>query len=527
MTDHLKNIFTIPDIVDLEFFFHQDREDDDTGADQLHQRDRDIFLSDIAPIVTDMGEDSLKRKIAIRRWLDVRRRSDAGDDGIEESRIPPGKALQTALNLMGFILVCCGMGAGFGMAASLLFYSGNHPVNVTLFVGLLVVVQIILILFLLLIWGIGRAGLYPGAMVIQAVVTRLMNWMVRKSRPSISGETSGRMTAAKGVFQRMKSIYGNLVVWPFFTLAQLFGIAFNVGVLLSAWVRILGTDLAFGWQSTLQIGSETAYRIVSYMSLPWAWIVPTDLAHPTLAQIQGSRIILKDGIARLSNTDMASWWPFLLFSVICYGLLPRLLLYTTARIGERRVLCRIAFDTYDCDRLWMRMTTPVIGEIMPEEPVPGPMPEAIVPEVVSEIEVADSYRDGLVVLLSEDLFDQVPHDALPRLTQRITGISSQVAMAATLDFSRDRETLTEKKSAHLTHILFLQEGWQPPIREMLYYLKELRLFVGKEVKIIVCLVGKPEGDNVLTVVTEADYRIWQHSIQGLADPRTLLERTVT
>ena len=255
--------------------------------------------------------------------------------------------------------------------------------------------------------------------------------------------------------------------------------------------------------------------------------MPADLAHPTLAQIQGSRIILKDGITQLSTTDMASWWPFLLFSVVCYGLLPRLVLFFTARTGERRALARIGLDTYDCDRLWMRMITPVIGEIKPEPSIPEPKPEAIVTTVDSEIEPTDNATDGVVILLSEDLFDQVPHENLPHLTQRITGISSHVAMAATLDFARDREELAEKRSAHLTHIIFLQEGWQPPIREMLYYLKSLRLFVGKEVNIIVCLVGKPEGDNVLTAVTDADYRIWQHSVQGLADPRTLLERIVT
>jgi hypothetical protein len=64
----------------------------------------------------------------------------------------------------------------------------------------------------------------------------------------------------------------------------------------------------------------------------------------------------------------------------------------------------------------------------------------------------------------------------------------------------------------------LQEAWQPPIQEVLRFLRELRLHCDEETHIIVALVGKPDPDTLFTQVTDTDLHIWQQKIATLLDP---------
>jgi hypothetical protein len=77
------------------------------------------------------------------------------------------------------------------------------------------------------------------------------------------------------------------------------------------------------------------------------------------------------------------------------------------------------------------------------------------------------------------------------------------------------------------HVLVVLEGWQPPIREVLGFIRELRETVGERTGIAVGLVGKPRPDTLFTPVSETDWRVWRQKIGGLGDPYLRLERLTT
>jgi hypothetical protein len=83
-----------------------------------------------------------------------------------------------------------------------------------------------------------------------------------------------------------------------------------------------------------------------------------------------------------------------------------------------------------------------------------------------------------------------------------------------------------QKAPHFAGVLVLQEAWQPPIREMLLFLKRLRRRLGAKAQIVVALIGKPDTQSIFTQPREEDRQIWKHRIDALGDPYLGVERLV-
>ena len=66
-------------------------------------------------------------------------------------------------------------------------------------------------------------------------------------------------------------------------------------------------------------------------------------------------------------------------------------------------------------------------------------------------------------------------------------------------------------------MFILQEAWQPPIQEMLIFIRELRRICDDETPIIVALVGKPEPGTIFTMPAETDLLIWRQKVATLGD----------
>ena len=78
--------------------------------------------------------------------------------------------------------------------------------------------------------------------------------------------------------------------------------------------------------------------------------------------------------------------------------------------------------------------------------------------------------------------------------------------------------IKQDADSNCSALLILQEAWQPPIQEILRFLRELRLHCDEETHIIVALVGKPDPDTLFTRVTKTDLSIWQQKTATLLDP---------
>ncbi|RTZ95935.1 MAG: hypothetical protein DSY90_12010, partial [Deltaproteobacteria bacterium] len=452
--------------------------------------------------------------------------------------ILPGEAYEEALCLLGYGLFFLGGLSGAGLAFSLLTYTGTAPLNVSVYLGMTVFLQILLLLLLggLLIIRMIRPQLFYSSM-IYSLLSRLVIYLSRKFKPqvtrSISGSRREHLSAILGLVRGKKQIYGSLFYWPVFILAQLFGIGFNLGILGATLLRVLGTDMAFGWQSTLQVSATAVHAIVKWMAVPWSWMVSPDLAYPSLARIEGSRLILKDGIYHLSTPDLVAWWPFLCFAVLFYGLLPRLLLYFFGRATQRYLLGKINFTQSACDQLFDRMTTPqvVFGDRSGSSVESRTAAiSAVLPETGHTGTENPGGEKKFILLVPDDIFDDCPDPDLEQIMAHTLGgrIVKKIRTGCTDtgDTFSPALVIPPRNKNDWTHLLILQEAWQPPIVEDVAIIKALRQHLGDHTPIIVGLIGKPEPDTIFTPVTPTNWRTWQERLASLGDPYLRLERLV-
>ncbi|MBW2328041.1 MAG: DUF2868 domain-containing protein [Deltaproteobacteria bacterium] len=509
----------IADLIDLEFFLGQD---DGEDLDILAARDREMYTRFPAAVT---GEKTSTSALLLS-WLAGRKQAYA--ETSDETPLP-GQIRQELFSLFFWGCLILGLVAGGTIAFSFLSYSGTRPVNVSAYFGIFVAFQIVLLVLLFLLFlyrrmlgrGLDGSFLYK---MLRRFFYKLVSGISCRAASRASADTRLKWSGHAGGINQLQKRYGALFIRPFFLLGQVFGVSFNAGVLAATLLKVIGSDVAFGWQTTLQIGSETVHGLVRWISLPWSWFLPTYCC-PSLAQVEGSKLVLKDGIYHLATHDLISWWPFLCLSVLFYGLLPRLVLLLAGTIRQHRDLASLVFEHGRYRQLVHRMRTPTVSTSAPAEEQTGQHEEVTTAPQISVKQVDNqphrATRTSMVGLVPDELFADCSPEALRKQVHVRLGYElASVLPVWTMERSEGEELVELKETMIATgsnDILLLQEAWQPPIQELLSFLRRMREIVGEQPTIIVALIGKPATDTMLTPVLKLNLQIWQQKLTTLGD----------
>ncbi len=510
--------WSLADILDLEFFLSRDQELINQGDEQTPaERDRRIYLAvkDSCPQEDENGRPSC----LLRRWLSARRtefREKTGDD------LLPGRMFDELIRLCSWVFFLVSLIGGWGAALSYLAYAGKTPVNVATFLTIFVASQLLVLTILLFFLVAGRLRTRPPLPLTYSLVRRAVFWLASKiSHLTPESGPGRRLSLISGNFHRFSDLYGPIFILPFFLLVQLAAIGFNLGVEAAILLKVVGTDVAFGWQSTLQAGAEGVFHLVRLIALPWSWALPAGIGYPTLAQIQGSRMVLKEGIYHLSTGALVSWWPFLCLCVAVYGLLPRLILYISGRMAMARLLRRLPFDAAVHRQLLNRMLTPRLATTaaVEQKGEHKQAPAGTEPEPEPAPVVGGGGR--ALVLIADEIFSDCPREEFAELARQRTGVQPGKYLAFDDPGDDEDRVFTAIKQAlgpDMDTVLILQEAWQPPIEEFFAFLDDLREVVGNKLLITILLIGKPTPHTLLTEVRDRDYTIWQQKVLAKGDP---------
>ncbi len=501
------------DLMDFEYFLYHDAQTPEP------EQARELYITAIQPALDRRPVRPHDRRSIFRLWLDEKRKRVSSPGG----PILPGAVFRQTFGFAALILSIAGFASGSGLSASFLTYHGKEPLNVATFLTIFVLSQISILLFGLLILTVShvsRKGV-PFSLVRLAlwnVLRHLMGFIVRKTAGHLSKDDLSRMASAWGILKGRSRCYGNVFPWPLFILTQMFAVWFNAGVIAATVLRVLGTDLAFGWQSTLRTGSEAVYNLVRFISIPWSFVVNEPLAHPTLTQIEGTRMILKDGIARLATADLVSWWPFLCFCVIFYGLVPRVALLVSAYVMQVRSLKSIRFENMACDTLLMNLTQPILdtrgetgNDVSPTKADSSP------PSMGKRGN--DTLATPFLAVIPQDIASDCPDDELNLRLETLfgSGFSKRLHVAVS-SFADEIQLKKALGSSDFDRTVCLMEAWQPPIMETMDFFRTLRRTGGNNLRIHVLLVGKPKTTTIFTRPTDDDARIWVQKLNSLSDP---------
>ena len=216
--------WTLPDIVDLEYFLEQDQQIQ--GEDALKKRDRTFYLNHIRPgmdpLVSqnqDPGPVAEKEiqspgKQAIFQWLGLRRTGQA------QGTLLPGAIYREASSLMAWCFFLGGLLLGTAVVASFFSYSGARPLNISYYLSLTLLGQLMLLALCVAgLWVAGNGRISPPMPVLQRLFGLLLHRMMRKIREKsmqhIPRNHQEAMVYALGLVRARHRIYGSVFLWPF------------------------------------------------------------------------------------------------------------------------------------------------------------------------------------------------------------------------------------------------------------------------------------------------------------------------
>jgi phage-related holin len=289
----------IKDLIDLDYLLFLRRNKTSQFSD------RDLYLNKIAPLA-DFKDLNSSQNNLVYLWLHAKKTEINKSSDLSM----PGESFETILKFIILIFSIIAFFTGLFAAFAFLSYSGSTAINVFYYFGLFAGLQILILPFAIIPFLSGTDKNLLKKLSFFSPLSGLLKTVSEKIYKKFF-QKSTKYTSDIFYFDLKK--YSKPLFWLFFTISQSAAALFSTGVLLGTIIKVIGSDLAFGWQTTLNAGPEYILKIVNFISVPWAWIVPDSLTAPSLEQIAGSKIVLKEGMASLSTSDITSWWPFYAF----------------------------------------------------------------------------------------------------------------------------------------------------------------------------------------------------------------------
>lgn len=420
----------------------------------------------------------------------------------------PGAELVRMRRWVLVSLLILGLLGGSSVSATVLRYDGSEPVNVVVVLAVLVGVQWLLLLLALVavLPGVNRsstlaaivAPLNPAALVA-GIWRRLSGGIGRPGWPVEFSWRAGRSTGSR------------LARWQIVFWSQCGAMAFNVAAVVTAVLLLGFTDLAFAWSTTFDIQSETVFRLTTVLSSPWQALFPE--AVPSAELVESSRWFRLDtgGTAAVSPDTagaaqvLTGWWPFLLLTLLVYGLLPRVLLGLFAawrlRVATRAWLLEddgvaALLDRMRNERVDAPAAAPDRRELAPvrtppprKGPVRGGVMALVWSESLANEAVAERARDCLGLVVSQ----------------------APVAAGGGMSLEADREAIDTLVAQQPEQIVVFVRAWEPPLLEMLDC---LRYMCSRMPAAHILIHPVPESGEMADAEEVAT---WQRSMQTLND----------
>ena len=475
--------WNLADLIDFEVLL--DRESSEPSADW-----RQAWAK-----VSPAQSGTAPRRQLFRSWLEFRRQQPGPP--------LPGTSLATGWRWLATVGAFVGLLLGSSVTGGLLHYTGKEPVNVAWFLACTLGLQAML-LFGAAAFTLARrvSGAFIDFQPLRQLASSLA-WACSSSLRRLPGEQRESLRARLAALERKREIYGSLTTWPILIVTQVFAIAFNIGILGVLLAHVAVTDLAFGWQSTLDLSPEAVHRIAATIALPWSWCTPSP--HPSLPQIVASRFSYSGGITRLDPQAAASWWPFLAYAVAAYGCLLRLALLAVASIKLRSVLNAWPFDHEGCNALARRLSGPIVQtqENSASHPIPQTptLPSTPPPESLS-----------CLVLAADELALDAPRAA--RLITSALHASTHAFFPFQLDHPSGNASAIESVAHHsstASTVVVLAPAHRSPIKAIALTLRRITDAAGPGREVILLLVGRPSGNNDSFVpVPDATFQHWRN-----------------
>jgi hypothetical protein len=475
----------------------QIEDDDARNPETLRRRDHELS----SELATRAGSGTAR----VVAWLDRVLPSDPAT---------PGARAATAQRTLAVLLALAGLLVGVGTGSALFYYDGTHPVNVVRVLAVLVGLQVLLIVMTaVLALPEGWRSKLPGLAALQDVLALASPGRLQGAlRRLVPADRRAALERALGLARSHQGLYGEVQKWSLLLGSQWFGVAFNVGAIVTSLFLVAFTDLAFGWSTTLDVDERSLHALVRGLSTPWRSWLPD--ATPSLALVESTQYFRgrHDGVTDPAAT--APWWRFLLACMLVYGFAPRFAALCAVRWRLSVAIGRAFEHVPGLAALRDRLDSRLV-ETTAEGPESEPGGQrASSGSVDDRLPSADACQ--LVLWAGLPL----PDDAAAGRLGAALGLDvSRVYRAGegTLEVD-DRIVRDVAESEAGTPVVVLVKAWEPPVLEFLDFLRDLRTAIGTTRAVAVVPLGL-DGDGLPAAPEPVHVQQWRRVLQSVGDPR--------
>ncbi len=409
---------------------------------------------------------SRERIEALLYWLDqVDTTVPAAEKNAPGEKAPlHEKQWAVLLRLLALLFGASGM-AGFLLA------SERALVNVPLFLLLFVILQFLLCL--LAAW---------------------LTWNTLRGRPPASlpfnpSRLILRHAMAHAPVLREAGGVGRLLLLRY---GQELGALFASGAIAAFMVLLSVTDFSFVWGSTFTVSDRVVEILTRGLSAPWHSVFPAATVSPeTIAETRF--LPAQRDLGGMPADSRRAWWPFLFACLLCYTLLPRLLLWMACLLGFRRQLRGSLLGLPGVNSVLARMRSPVVETRALEPEAPAPADERFGRSALLD-------WAGALEALSEE-----QSRGLPLQDRQLAGLGSPADDVAAISAIRE---------SGADQLLVLVRGWEPPMADLADVLAEVSP-VQECILLLASLPGRELG--------AAQVGDWQRFAAGLPFASTRVE----
>lgn len=489
------------EIINVEYQLYKDAQSDPS---KVRERDRKIGLEYSGP--------KKDRRSLFRSWLNK----------LEDKNTYPGKSLASGLTFLRYSVFFFFLISGAITCSGVLAYDGSRPVNIINFLALFIGFQILLYLlfFLNILPGRFRSRI-PFVGDFYRFSKFIFSRIVQKvSNHLLSNKTSIRQMT--GIFNRARSrrnIYQILERWILFSVTQLGGFAFSLGALATCIYLVIFSDLAFAWNTTLDISPGSFHKIVTFISTPWSIFFQDSV--PSFELVESTRFFRLNGDYSSAQSNallVGGWWPFLICALFFYGLIPRLIFLIVARSIIYRAQVRVPFLSAEFDSLYRRLISPIYssqtGVIQNREKRMNSSSRDT-DELQTNAEACYLILWG-EINLSEEKFREI-------VKSRFNWDVLEAFYAGALENDQDESTLKQfDRSQAVDPILVIAESWESPSKAVTHFLHRLRNNINEKRIIVIGLINRNAEDKLIPPDI-TDWRNWQDASVKLNDPFVCVE----
>ncbi len=364
---------------------------------------------------------------------------------------------------------------GFSAMMSLLLTSGQGLVNVFVFVLIFVFAQFVMSVFST--WTMYKMAKGNTATILPINPAKLL---------------LSRIYPDKRYFREVQSV----LRIAFLRYGQEMGALFTVGAMTGFMVVLAMSDFTFVWGSTFQLSTDFVSSATDFLSLPWSSLLPEATVDPQV--IVDSRY--HPALTELSRADierMRGWWPFLFMSLVCYALLPRVLLWIASRFYFSKCIAA-AFTAYPgTDLVLSRMKSPMVetrGEV-----VSG---TAASPGGGERWPLARPDARLFLVNWAQAL----GADEIQNFEELAAVPAANIVCAGIGSLARDMEQAKKASNGAIDRLLVVVRSWEPPLAELADFLAQFS-HVSRCTLYALALPGRPVTEEKLE-----DWRIFSRTL---------------